>query len=121
MQVSNEDLDVLTKLEESLWVDETRFNKEYMESILASDFFEFGRSGRIYEREHTINVSRESINAKLPLKNFAVQGVTKEVFLVTYVSEVQYGELELANRSSLWVKTADGFKLKFHQGTAVKN
>jgi len=110
----------LQKLEESLWIDETRFDPNYMEKILAPDFFEFGRSGRVYEREDTLAVGRQSINAKLPLENFKITEVLEGVVLVTYISEVQYETLERANRSSLWVKSEDGWKLKFHQGTSVQ-
>jgi hypothetical protein len=36
------------QLEESLWRPQTRFDREYTDNILAPDFFEFGRSGRVY-------------------------------------------------------------------------
>ena len=41
----------LTRLEESLWRTETRFDIELMDRTLAADFVEFGRSGRRYDRE----------------------------------------------------------------------
>jgi hypothetical protein len=40
--------DQLRPLEESLWRAQTRFNREYMDNIFSPDFFEFGRSGRVY-------------------------------------------------------------------------
>lgn len=33
----------LNELEEALWIPATRFNKEFMESVLSPEFFEFGR------------------------------------------------------------------------------
>ena len=110
----------LLPLEESLWIAETRFDQEYMNRILAPDFFEFGRSGRIYTREETLNAPPQKINARLPLKNFQVHPISDDVALVTYISEVADDELEIANRSSLWRKTETGWQLVFHQGTAVK-
>ena len=59
----------------------------------------------------------QEIHAKLPLRDFAVHQISNDVVLVTYISEVQYETLEVGNRSSLWFKTQDGWKLKFHQGT----
>lgn len=112
-------IEELQTLEESLWKSKTRFDRAYMDSILAEDFFEFGRSGRTYTRKECLDHSVEEIHATLPLKNFTVHEISEKVFLVTYISEVQYEELEIGNRSSLWKKTEEGWKLKFHQGTAI--
>lgn len=119
MDITKEDFAKLKELEESLWRPETRFDHEYMNRILAPDFFEFGRSGRIYSREDTLNATGQEINAKLPLRNFKIHQIDTNVVLVTYISEVIYKELEVGNRSSIWVRVGDSWQLKFHQGTAV--
>lgn len=92
-----------------------------MDAILGDEFFEFGRSGRIYERSDTLGIPAQDIDITLPLKNFQAHPVADDVVLVTYVSEVQYDELEVASRSSLWVKTEGGWRLRFHQGTPVQH
>lgn len=91
-----------------------------MQKVLADDFFEFGRSGKIYTRDECINVARGTINVVIPLLDFKVHKLSDGVFQVTYKSIVtcEY-EIEQANRSSIWLKTANGLKLKFHQGTKV--
>jgi hypothetical protein len=109
----------LAMLEESLWVPKTRFDKDYMESILDKDFFEFGRSGRIYTRAECINTIPQEINAKLPLENFNVQIVDKNVRLVTYISEIADTDIKRANRSSLWIRRDGHWYLCFHQGTPI--
>jgi len=109
----------LRRLEECLWRQETRFDLEFQEKTFASDFFEFGRSGRRYTREQMIRATPEDIYAKLPLEKFQIHPLDSNHFLVTYVSEVRYDELERANRCSVWSKTAQGWKLRFHQGTPV--
>ena len=119
MTLTSKDVDLLKKFEESLWKRESRFDNDYMRSILAEDFFEFGQSGKIYNLEISLSAPDQEINANLPLKDFAVHQITKDVVLITYISEVRYDDLEVANRSSLWLKTDDGWKLKFHQGTPV--
>lgn len=86
-----------------------------MDSILSPSFFEFGRSGRTYKREETLSAPFSKINAKFPFKDFKVHAITNDVVLITYISEVQYDELEVGNRSSLWLRTTDGWKLQFHQ------
>lgn len=120
MELSNKDIEELRVLEESLWIAQTRFDKDYMDKILSEDFFEFGRSGKIYKREETLLAAAQEIDAQLPLKDFKVHQISSDVVLVTYISEVKYENLEIGNRSSLWVKKSEGWKLKFHQGTIVK-
>lgn len=107
----------LRRLEESLWREETRFDRAYMERLLAPGYFEFGRSGRVWTREETVGLRRRMIRARLPLPRFAVQLISPMVALVTYRSEGLADDVEVGNRSSLWTKTDDGWKLVFHQGT----
>lgn len=107
----------LKQLEESLWRQETRFDRGHMEIILAADFFESGTSGRIHTRDEILNVPSQSIVVQLPLEDFGVHRVSSGAYLVSYVTEVTVGdEVERANRSSLWVCAAEGWKLRFHQG-----
>lgn len=117
--VAESHYETFRNLEESLWRTETRFNKEYMNRILAPGFFEFGRSGRIYSREEILAAPPQEINARLPLKDFKVHPISADIVLVTYQSEVTYDNLEISNRSSLWQKTPAGWQLQFHQGTPV--
>lgn len=78
----------LKNLEESLWLEETRFDNQYMNKILDASFFEYGRSGKTYTRDETISHSYQTIGAKIPLENFKVHEVSENVRLVTYISEV---------------------------------
>jgi hypothetical protein len=120
IEISGEDHDGLRRLEESLWQAQHRFDRAHMENTLAPDFFEFGRSGRVYRTEDTLGVPFEPSEAKLPLPNFAVRMISADVALVTYVSEVKFSDVtETANRSSLWSRYPAGWKLRFHQGTPI--
>lgn len=120
MEMNKEEIEILERLEESLWVSETRFNLEYMKQILSPDFFEFGKSGRVYSREETLTAPAQEIEARLPLKEFSVHQVARDAILTTYVSEVKVARRpQVANRSSIWVKTGNMWKLRFHQGTPV--
>lgn len=120
MQVSEADFEKLKELEESMWRSESRFNREYMEQTLSPDFFEFGGSGRIYKREDTLAAPPQEIKARLPLKDFEVHQIGDNVALVTYITIIEGDNVEMRNRSSIWVKTSDGWKLRFHQGTPVR-
>lgn len=119
MHISDEDRIKLQKLEEDLWLEQTRFNRSYMEDVMASDFFEFGRSGRIHSRESCLSSARVPINATIPLKELNIRLLTSDVAQVTYTSEVTYdGVMEKGRRSSIWSRSGEGWKLRFHQGTA---
>lgn len=110
----------LKKLEESLWISQTRFDTTYMDNILGKDFFEFGRSGRIYSRSETLSHPKQEIFAKIPLENFKVHHIDFNTKQVTYISEVGVEKLR-ANRSSIWVNNEGSWKLIFHQGTPVNS
>jgi len=113
------DYEQLRLLEGSLWRAETRFDRDYMERILAAGFSEFGRSGRVYSRADTLAVPGGAIEAHL--RDVAVQAIRSDVALVTDVSEVRGddGAVEVGNRSSIWVRELDDWQLRFHQGTPV--
>lgn len=110
----------LRRLEESLWREDTRFDRKFMDRILAPDFVEFGRSGRIWTRGDTLTMPRRKIGARLPLARFEARMISSEVALVTYRSEGLEDDLEVGNRSSIWRRTPDGWKLEFHQGTPTR-
>ena len=120
MELNQTDYEKLRELEESLWRSKTRFDLEYMDKVLANDFFEYGRSGRIYQREDTLGAPVQEIIAKLPLRNFNARLIDNNVAQITYISEVtDHGIIEVGNRSSIWSKTAAGWQLRFHQGTPM--
>jgi hypothetical protein len=117
MTLSDRDREDLRQLEETLWREETRFDREYMEGILAPDFTEFGRSGQTYTRNETLAMAMVAINARLPLDEFAVRAIDGDTVLATYVSEVGDEAPQRANRSSIWSRIDGSWKLRFHQGT----
>ena len=120
MEFSEEDRRTLERLESELWREETRFDIERMRALLAEDFCEIGKSGRCYNREETLAVPRQPIDAVFPLPNFAARWLTPEVAQVTYTSAIRTdGTIQRASRSSLWSRTPEGWVLRFHQGTPL--
>jgi hypothetical protein len=121
LNLTNDEREVLRKLEEELWREETRFDQQRMDEIIAEDFFEFGMSGRFYRREDTLAIARQPIDAVLPLPDFQARLLAPDVAQVTYNSAVTYdGDVYHARRSSIWSRTEAGWKLRFHQGTRFK-
>ena len=119
MKPTDDDFEQLRVLEESLWIAETRFNRTYTESVFAEDFFEYGRSGRFYSRAESLDMDPEPINAVIPLPDFSVRMISGGVAQVTYTSLVTCDEIvQRSRRSSIWSRDAEGWKIRFHQGTA---
>lgn len=118
--IRKRDLEMLRELEESLWRPETRFDLEHMDRVLAPDFIEFGRSGRVYSREACLLAQPVQFQCRLPLRSYTLSPISTTVVLATYISEVFYDDWEYANRSSIWVKSPAGWQIRFHQGTPVR-
>ncbi len=113
-------IELLLKLEMSLWINETRNSYEYLDKVLHSDFLEFGTSGNIYRKSDILNDLNLNITAKFPFKNLEVKQIDEKSILVTYQAEVlDKGVIVKTNRSSIWVGK-DSFQLLFHQGTLTK-
>jgi hypothetical protein len=116
--LSEEDRAELTRLEEAMWRGDTRFDHGFQQARFAADFFEFGRSGRVYTREQVVSAQSREIRAVLPMANLAIRLLDQNTAQVTYDSEVTYGEVtEHARRSSIWSRGASGWVMRFHQGT----
>jgi hypothetical protein len=116
--LSEEDRAILTRLEEDMWREVTRFDQTFQEQQFATDFFEFGRSGRVYTRDQIIQLDSQPIHAVLPLPNLAIRLLDQNTAQVTYNSQVEYDSIvEHARRSSIWSRTESGWVIRFHQGT----
>jgi hypothetical protein len=117
-ELSDDDRTTLTRLEEAMWLEESRFDAAFMERTLASDFFEIGRSGRTYTRQQTLAIPRGPIKAKLPLPGLRIRILDEDNAQVTYDSEVLYdGVVEYGRRSSIWSRDGNTWVMRFHQGT----
>jgi hypothetical protein len=120
MVMDNEPFATLSRLEELLWRDETRFDVELMDVTFGDDMMEIGRSGRLYDRKQLLHTKRERIDAVLPLLDLSIRLLNAETALVTYISAATCDEVvEYARRSSIWTKAPTGWALRFHQGTPI--
>lgn len=118
MEINNQDREILSRLEEELWREETRFDLHRLNELIAEDFLEFGRSGRVYQKQDTLAIEYQPIDAVLPLPEFQARLLNENTAQVTYNSAVRYdGIVEYARRSSIWSRSINGWVLRFHQGT----
>jgi hypothetical protein len=112
----------LEELEESLWIAETRFDRDYLETILHPAYVEFGCSGRRYTRDETLDVGelQDEIPVTLPLPDLTIAELSDGVMQVIYISEEHWsGGERRCNRSSIWIRTSSGWQLRFHQATRI--
>jgi hypothetical protein len=111
----------LVQLEESLWRVETRGDIAVMADLLLSDFFEFGRSGRTWQRADILESPVSAFEAVLPLPGLTVRLLGATTALLTYTSIVtREGIVEHARRSSIWSRVDGRWRLYFHQGTPCR-
>lgn len=118
-QLSELDRAELTRLEEGMWQAASRFDEQFQDTRFAQDFFEFGRSGRVYVREQAIRAAASPLPAQLPLANLKIRALDRDTAQVTYDSVVHYDSgVEYAHRSSIWTRAEVGWVMRFHRGTA---
>ena len=117
-------LALLIQNEQKLHHAETRNQKTLLEKLLHRDFFEIGRSGQRYDREHVIRaLVMETDDQQIQSNDFALSVVDDSSVLLTYRSftvdeQGRIGRQTL--RTSLWVKCASettDWQMRFHQGT----
>lgn len=117
-ELSPSDLAEIERLEEAMWQQTTRYDPDFQESRFSQDFFEFGRSGRVYSRHQIIVKQGHPIHAKLPLPELQMRLLDTNTVQVTYNSAVIHdGMTEYARRSSIWSRNSTGWIMRFHQGT----
>jgi hypothetical protein len=102
-------------LEKSLLERSTRRNKDIVEKLFADDFFEFGSSGKIYNKEDVHKALSTETVRNFKAIDFKATHLTDNSVLITY--KLFEGE-NITLRSSIWCHNANyGWQMIFHQGT----
>ena len=113
--------DHLKALEEQLLDPAVRCNTEFVSSLLADDFLEFGSSGRIFDKAAILEELRNEPSRTTPrLSDFAVRPLAADTMLVTYRTTRLNSSGEPtghALRSSIWIIRDNRWQITFHQST----
>ena len=116
-------LQQLQSLEVELHHPGARCSRERLQQLLHPEFSEVGRSGRAYSRETVVHyLSEAEAHPSVASQGFAVAELEPQVALLTYRSAHVQPDGNLVNhtlRSSVWVNTSAGWRLRYHQGTAA--
>jgi len=90
--------------------------------MLDPGFLEVGASGRIYDREHVLDVLEQRMQAEDPepdnwrTRDFHCHAIAPELYLLMYT--LMQGE-RVTRRTTLWRRTPGGWQAVFHQGTVA--
>jgi uncharacterized protein YndB with AHSA1/START domain len=121
---SNGLLEQLRGLETELHRIETRRHSGRMDSLLHPDFVEVGRSGRYYSRKEVLEeFLAGGVLEPVHAQNFELEELGQGIALLTYRSAHVGPSGDLFRhtlRTSLWIETAGGWRMRFHQGTPVE-
>lgn len=110
--------EALEALERQLLDPELRKSQQFLESVLADDFKEFGASGRVYDRRKVIESLLKETPSERSLTDFQAIALGPNVILATYrATEGDSASL----RSSIWVLRESRWTMTFHQGTPTQS
>lgn len=120
------DTDLFYRLETSLHRPETRMSPQQVSDLLADEFLEFGKSGRVFNKQLTVDAlasEGSSGSDSVPqVADFSVTSLSSDVVLVTYRSVRVADEAAISFetlRSSIWKLGSGRWQMVFHQGTPV--
>lgn len=127
MPLEEPDAELFYRLETSLHRPELRTSPQQVADLLADDFMEFGKSGRVYNKRGTIDAlageGSPTSSALIEVADFSVKRLSSDVVLVTYRSIRSPAKAQKSNevlRSSIWKLNADRWQMCFHQGTQFR-
>jgi len=126
MTFGESDTDLFYCLETSLHRPEVRTSPQQTADLLADEFVEFGKSGRVYNKEVTIDAlasEGSSGSSVVPqVADFSVTALSNDVVLVRYRSVRAAPDAQKTFetlRSSIWKLNASRWQMVFHQGTPI--
>jgi hypothetical protein len=113
----------LRALEIELQQPAVRADAARLDALLHPEFTEFGRSGTVHSRASMFaHLAAETTPAAIVADDFALRRLGPAVALLNYRSAHRAPDGTLTRhtlRTSIWVHTAAGWQMSFHQGTAT--
>ena len=115
-------LEELTQREPIFHRPEFGTTRSDFEKMTESTFWEVGASGRRYSRQFVLDTLEQRYanppEDKWQTRDFHCLEIAADNYLITYML-IQ--SARISRRSTLWRRTADGWKIVFHQGTLVQS
>jgi hypothetical protein len=96
-------------------------SREDFERMTVEEFWEIGASGRRYSRNFVLDEMEKRYAADhedvWETSEFHCRRLTEDLFLLTYT--LVQDDTRVTRRSTIWQRTAEDWKIVFHQGTVV--
>ncbi len=106
----------LYTLEQRLLHPDRESDRRALIPLFAQEFREFCISGKVFNRQQTIDAVLSSEPRSASIHYFYVERLAENVALATYSSTTV---LVVSHRSSLWIFRDDRWQIYFHQGTVA--
>ena len=114
-------VNIIIEMELKLLDKNIRNNKNELIKYISKEYIEYGVSGRIYTYDDTISflpIEEKQIEYKIIKMDSKI--LSENIILLLYIIEINNGvENIITNRSSIWKKDNNNWKIIFHQGTKV--
>jgi len=114
----------LRQLEVELLSEATRTNLRRLNEIIADEYLEIGKSGKIYSKPEVIEALKKEKYKEIKISGFEITPITDSVILAVYTAYQNRAEkntIVRSVRSSIWKLFGAGWKIIFHQGTIVSD
>jgi hypothetical protein len=97
------------------------FHRHEFETTMAPEYWEIGASGRCYSQGFIVkhlarNPPVDAAAAGWECSDYGLRGLGADTYLFTY--RLRQGE-RITRRATIWEKTAEGWRVLYHQGTIV--
>lgn len=93
------------------------------DGMMVEDYWETGASGRRYSRQVILDELEKRFSVPQTdvweTSDFQCRKLSDDTFLLTYT--LLQDQVRLTRRATIWRKTADGWKIVYHQGTLVQD
>lgn len=112
----DEDVKVVTEGELRLLRPDVRASAEVVRALLHDDFREFGASGTVWDRESIVQATGADATAGTAVDDLRPARLGPDAILLTYSARRTH---RASLRTSVWVRTGDGWRMLHHQGTRL--
>jgi glyoxylase I family protein len=112
----------LKRLEKSLLSKSVRKNPSKLSELIADEFREIGKSGRVWTKQTVIDALKKESYTGITITDFNLSLLSENIALVTYTAHHEQKRnvpFSRSIRSSIWKMTDNKWKMVFHQGTPV--
>jgi len=108
--------EVVVERELRLHQSEIRLDEGALRELLHPEFLEFGASGTRWTFQSVVERLPTEVPPSIEASDVQCTRLSSGVMLVTYEASINN---ERSFRSSLWLLTDEGWRIRFHQGTKI--